>query len=1000
MHSFKKLFLAGAVGASLISNAAAQKTNGTLRGQVVDQLGAVVIGANVTVTGADGVTKTAVSNRDGEFSFSGLPLGTYNVKIAAAEFVPYENAEVQVAANSDEPLVVVMTVGIEQQVVEVNTGNQVSTDPDNNASALVLKGSDLQSLPEDPDELAAALQALAGPGAGPDGGQIYVDGFTGGRLPPREAIREIRINNNPYSAEFERPGFGRVEVLTKPGADKFRGQVFYNFNDEALNSRNPFTINRAPTQTNFYGGNVSGPIKKGKSSFFFDIDNRLVDNNANVNATLIDPFGLPYTFSRAYVVPQRRLSLSPRFDFALNDKNTLIARYNFSRNRSQNLGIGNFSLESRAFAQRNTEHNFQLTETMIITPTAVNETRFQYVINRQNTDGALANPAVNVQSAFIGGDSQVGDNFNKENRLELNNLTTWSIKRHNLKFGGRIRHTDVRNSSQNNFGGTFLFTGIPNAADPQLSVRSIDQFLERVRGNTTTAYLPNQFTINSGNPLADIKQTDFGGFILDDWRIKPTLSVGFGLRYEAQSNVGSNLNFAPRVNFAWSPGAGGARQPKTVFRGGFGVFFDRINDNFFLQEQRFNGVNQIQYTLNTNSGNAAAIALLRQVQFDITGRATNVPTISQIASAVPGAVTVRQVADNIRSPYTINSSIEMDRQLPLGLTMNVGYSNIRGINLLRTRNINAPVCPTNLVCPVSAVRPDPTRNIISYTESSGISRQNEIRLRVNTRFNPAYSLFGFYRLGWNKNDTDGGSPLYNYDLSSEYGYSAADTRHFGVLGASFRAPWNIRVNPFILANSGRAFNITTGTDTNRDNLFTERPTYAQLAAACQSRNLSNNWCDVSEIGDTSQIIPRNYGRGPANFTVNLNVYKTFGFGGSRRSTPAAAGSANASGNSSAGGGRRGGRSSSAGSPSGGHGGMGASFSGSTDRPYNLTFGINTQNLFNRNNRNVPIGEISSPRFGQSVSTAGSFGFFGGRGGGGGDLAAGNRRIDLQVRFSF
>src|SRR5207247_9147747 len=143
--------------------------------------------------------------------------------------------------------------------------------PKNNANATVLKEKDLEALPDDPDELEAAVQALAGPSAGPNGGQIYIDGFTGGRLPPKEAIREIRINNNPFSAEFDRLGFGRIEILTKPGSDKFRGNAFFNFNDESLNSRNPFTINRARSQTRFIGSNLSGPIQEKESAFFMDI---------------------------------------------------------------------------------------------------------------------------------------------------------------------------------------------------------------------------------------------------------------------------------------------------------------------------------------------------------------------------------------------------------------------------------------------------------------------------------------------------------------------------------------------------------------------------------------------------------------------------------------------------------------------------------------------------------------------------------------------------------
>ena len=102
-----------------------------------------------------------------------------------------------------------------------------STDPTSNGTALVLGEKELAALSDDPDELSDELQAMAGPGGGPNGGQIYVDGFTGGNMPPKSSIREVRINSNPYSTEYDRPGFGRIEIFTKPGSDKIRGQLFF-----------------------------------------------------------------------------------------------------------------------------------------------------------------------------------------------------------------------------------------------------------------------------------------------------------------------------------------------------------------------------------------------------------------------------------------------------------------------------------------------------------------------------------------------------------------------------------------------------------------------------------------------------------------------------------------------------------------------------------------------------------------------------------------------------
>ena len=248
------------------------QATGSISGQVTDTLGAVVVGATVTAVDAAGKQKNNITNARGEYAINGLAPGKYTVKAIAPKFALYENADITVTAGAKSDLIVILTVAGVTEKVDVQTSSGVSTDPNDNMSATVIKGADLDALPDDPDELAAALQALAGASAGPNGGQIYIDGFTGGQMPSKESIREIRINNNPFSAEFDRIGFGRIEILTKPGSDKFRGSANGNFNNEKLNSRNPFAANKAPTQSGDFGGKHLRPIKKGKSSFSLEVN--------------------------------------------------------------------------------------------------------------------------------------------------------------------------------------------------------------------------------------------------------------------------------------------------------------------------------------------------------------------------------------------------------------------------------------------------------------------------------------------------------------------------------------------------------------------------------------------------------------------------------------------------------------------------------------------------------------------------------------------------------
>ena len=999
---------------SMNALALAQSGGGSVRGQVKDELGGAIVGATVSVVDASGLEKTATTNEEGTYVINNLPVGIYTVRAAAVGFAPFESQAVEVKGGQRTALDITLGITIEAEEVTVAAEAAVSAEPENNAGAIVIRGEDLESLPEDPDELAEALQALAGPSAGPNGGQIFIDGFTGGRLPPRESIREVRINSNPFSAEYDRLGFGRIEILTRPGTDKFRGQASFNFADESLNSRNPFAPSRASYQTRSYGANLSGPIISKRASFFLDFDRRAVDDNEVINAIILDPGFNPTPFSLSVLTPQTRTSFSPRFDFAINQNHTLVGRYSFTRTERANSGVGDFSLLSRAFDTSNTEHTFQLTETAIINQRIINETRFQYIRRRSTQEGDNTLPTINVQEAFTGGGSQVGLAFNNEDRIELQNNTSFSLGNHALKFGARLRRISIFDNSPNNFGGTFTFAG---GTGPQLDANnqivlgtngqpnlvpltSIERYRRTLlfQGQGLDASQiralgggPSQFTIAGGDPQASVKQWDFGAFVQDDWRVRPDLTLSLGLRYERQSNISSNFNFAPRLAFAWAPGGAGQRQPKTVIRGGFGIFYDRIGENLVLQANRFDGDNQQQFLVTDP-------AVLGLAQFSLDG-VTNVPTVETLAAfATPQ--TTRRLASDLQAPYTIQSSLSFERQLPYNFTFSATFINSRTLHLLRSRNLNAPL-PGTFVAGVagSGIRPfGDVGNIYQY-ESSGRLNQTQLILSVNNRLNRNFSLFARYVLGKAESDTDGAGtfPANPYDFSGEYGRSSLDVRHNFVLGGSINAPWGIRLSPFIIASSGRPFNITTGRDTNGDTLFTERPAFAT--------DLLKPGVVVTEYGafdpnpaPGQALIPRNYGTGPSLFTVNLGISKTFSFG-SRSSSSADAVAASApegrggrrgAGGGGGGGGRRGGFG------GGGFGGGGrgrGGGGGSSENRYSLTFSVQIQNLLNHTNEGLPVGNLSSSLFGQSRSTAGGFGFGAGR-------CPDNRCVTAQVRFSF
>ncbi|HEY8151275.1 MAG TPA: carboxypeptidase-like regulatory domain-containing protein, partial [Vicinamibacteria bacterium] len=337
---------------------------GGLAGRVTDATGGAIAAAVVEVTGP--AHKSATTDAGGAYRILGLPAGSYTVVVTRKQFAPFGRGDVVVAGGAVTTLDVKLEIAPREETETVEGEVPLGLEPTASAGAIVLKGADLEALPDDPDELADALQALAGPAAGPNGGQIYVDGFSSGRLPTKASIREIRINANPFSAEYDRLGFGRIEILTKPGTDRLRGNSELEFMDDALNSRDPFIRNRPPYQRREWGGNVGGPLAKKKGSFFIDFERRGVDDNQLVNATVLDGSLNPQPFSIAVLAPQHRTTFSPRIDWQLSPKTTLVARYSYTESSRDEAGVGGFSLPSRGYDTSNRQHMLQLTGTSIL----------------------------------------------------------------------------------------------------------------------------------------------------------------------------------------------------------------------------------------------------------------------------------------------------------------------------------------------------------------------------------------------------------------------------------------------------------------------------------------------------------------------------------------------------------------------------------------------------------------------------------------------------------
>jgi hypothetical protein len=961
-----------------------------LRGVVTDPSGAIVSGALVQLRGPGGEQRKTTDDL-GRYEFPKLISGKYLVRVIARGFsvTQKENFEITRPTVLD----VELTIQAMSQVVDVEEeANKVSVEPDSNGGELVLKDKELESLSDDPDELQQQLQAMAGPGAGPNGGQVYVDGFTGGQLPPKASIREVRINSNPFSSEYDRPGFGRIEILTRPGTDIFHGQVFFQFNNQDLNTRSPLLTESAlpPFKQEFFGVNLNGPLQKQKASFGFDFEHRIITEDALILASTLDNNLNPMALNQAVVTPITRTTIAPRLDYALNTNNTLIVRYQYTRVGSDNQGVGNFNLAPMAYNQASTENTLRVTETAVVNPRMVNETRFQFMHTGLVDSNASTEPITSVQGAFTSGGAAVGDSQNTSNRWEVTNISTYVHGNHAFKFGGRARQSFTNDTSLNNFNGTFTFFGGQGPlldannqpiSGPPVALTAI-QVYQRTLLLQAAGFSPAQirslgggaslFTLAAGTATTPVSQFDAGMFINDDWRIRPNLTLSYGLRYETQTNISDHGDWSPRLAIAWGIDGRGNNSPKTVLRAGFGTFYDRISTTTILQALRYNGVTQQSFLF------------LNPDFYPV------VPSLSSLQSSMQPQQ-LQLIAPGIQAPRTYQGNIGIERQINKYVRLSVNYINSRGVHLLNSRDINAPI---------NGVYPFGDQEARFITDSSGYSRTQQVFVNPNVNFKK-FSLFGFYSLSYGK-DNNEGQPANPYNLSAEWGPSTyGDVRHRMVVGFSAPLPWKVTLSPFITASSGTPYNITTGRDVYGDGVTAARPALLSGvgASACTGSDLIFEpalGCFNLNPAPGTPTIERNFGRGPATMNVSLRLFRTWSFGNKEESA--------ANGGPQAGsGGQRGGGfppmgGAGGGGPRGGGGGggrmMGMGGGGTATGKYNITLSLTATNMFNRANFGPPSGDLSSPFFGQYRSLAANFGP------GGGASNTYNRRISLQLRFTF
>ena len=705
-------------------------------------------------------------------------------------------------------------------------------------------------LPEDEDELREYLGDLRSPAGGGGGfggrgggggrggrggggrGGLVIDGFGGGRMPNRDEIQEIRINENSFTAEQSEQGRGQTEIITRGGTGRFNGDVTFDFADESLDARNAFAAFRPPYQQRNFRANVSGPIIRNRLTLTFSMNSHTNEDGNTLRA--ITPDGL---INDAITNPSLNRGFTTRATAQLNENNVFNFSYSYGTNDRKNNGVGGFGLPEQGSNRLGSDFNFQVKETSVLSRSFNNEARFRVGgFSNENRPISVA-PHITVTDAFRSGGS-TRNNENDTRNYEFGDLLMYTGQRLSLKMGFEGEYATDVSISRNNFNGSFTFSRLDCDTDPENDDPCAGAFV---------AGRPIRYSVNQGVPELDVTQFEMAAFLQSDFRLTPSLTLGFGLRYERQTNLTDGNNFDPRLGFAYSLGR------STIIRGGSGIFHQRFNLFQVKELIRLDGTRQRTLTIRN------------------PGYPDPFLSVDGEVVSVPSSVSVR--AEDLAAPYTWNNEFSIETTFSGGLVLTGSYRFVRGIHLHRTRNLNAPLDITSSVArscrpeqltepdgfgnPATCVRPDPARGNISHLESTGVSNHHNLRVGFRQRFS-TININGNYNFSSNYSDVSGGfggggdfwgrgrgrGPADNYDLDSEWGRFGA--RHRFNSSVNFRLPWNINANTSFQWNTGNPYSLRTGEDDNQDTNTNDRP----------------------------PGVPRNSLTGPGFFEMDVNLSKT------------------------------------------------------------------------------------------------------------------------------
>lgn len=731
--------------------------SGALRVVVQDATGGVIPGATVTVTREATPPLVSVTNERGEATFEPLAIGDWSVRIDADGFTSQARPSVQVRRGTAVLAVTLALAAYLEDVTVARDPQEQASDPRGDGLSVTLTPEEMDALPDDPDELAAALEELAGPGAA-----MSVDGFRGGQLPPKSQIQRIRLRRGVFSAQYHERGGNRVEIVTRPGSDRWRSGLQVVTRDSALNARNAFAEQVTPERQRRVSVSLSGPLVKRLTSFALNVEG--VDGFESNTIVTASSAGRALAFVRQ---PQRRYNVDLSVQHALSASHSARFGYQSRLSEQSNLGVGNFDLASRAYTRDQASHQIRFGEAGVIGRRFYNQLRAQVAWRDNESVAALDAPTIRVQDAFTDGGANVAGGttsaaFDLEDELE------WSWRAHSFVAGTSLMWTRYDSDAIRNALGTFTFA-------------SLSDF---------EAGTPLTFTQRLGDPRVRYGMFQGAWFLQDDLRVRRNLTVSMGVRHEFQQHLSDAWNFSPRAGLVWAPGRSG----RTTLRGGAGIFYDWYEASTYEETLQVDGT---------------------RVQ-DLTVRQPGYPNPygQGLLQVLPSG---RVQQGDLHLPIVYQGMAAVERALTSSFRVNLGYTVRNGTGLLRGVNVNAP--------DANGLRPDPSAGNAIEIRSIGRLREHEVSLGANGRA-PWRNVSVGARYTYRRAYDDGNGPTWlaaNPLAPDEWGPSAGDVRHRASLMMSLAPLSRVRLSMNLRASSARPYTVTTGLDDNGDTVINDRP---------------------------------------------------------------------------------------------------------------------------------------------------------------------------------